>query len=246
MFAFLRRRLRFIRYHSATRTVTGWTRAMEWALVLSLVLAFPAAWMMDRLISRPADELALQGRLAAREGGQVEATILDDRGSNVSWRDGAPLGTFTIDLGSRAHGWPRITSVREQPPTISVDLFSDAPLQGSLRQAEGEDERIMQAIHVAVERGQPPEVIERFRVAQTSVEWNPWSFLAGALLLWVMLYFLAAAVIQSARFAALYARHRRQARAAEMASRGLCPSCGYETRGTEFRDRCPECGELVW
>jgi len=246
MFAFIRRRLFLIRYHSAARPVTKWTRAMEAALVGSLALALPAALLMDRLVSRPVESLQLQGRLMAGEGGLVEAMILDPRVADLRWREGAPLGTFSIDLGSRAHGWPRITSWRHLPPTISIDLFSEPPRQGSLRVAEGEHERIIQAITAAVEGDQPRETLARFRRAEATAEWRPWSMITGALLLWVMIYFAAALLIQLLRFATFYVQERQRARAADFISRGLCPACGYDTRGTEFHARCPECGELVW
>jgi len=35
--------------------------------------------------------------------------------------------------------------------------------------------------------------------------------------------------------------HRRERRTR---ARGRCPDCGYDLRGLEFSERCPECGRL--
>jgi hypothetical protein len=50
----LRHKLRMIRYYSAPRHRTVWTRVMDVALIASFLLALPVTWMCDLMVSRTA------------------------------------------------------------------------------------------------------------------------------------------------------------------------------------------------
>ena len=68
---------------------------------------------------------------------------------------------------------------------------------------------------------------------------------AGALVWWVILYVLAALVILCARAWATARRRQRQDRWSVRRAEGRCAHCGYDLRGIEFSERCPECGHLA-
>ena len=60
-----------------------------------------------------------------------------------------------------------------------------------------------------------------------------------------MLSFALVASVRILQFAAMNLRARRDRGRLQRLATGRCAECGYDLRGLEFNERCPECGQLV-
>jgi hypothetical protein len=149
-------------------------------------------------------------------------------------------GMWRISLDETRRGWPAIASIEREAPEISIDILGErAP-----RTALPEGDPIRRAIEVSLRQEGPHELLDALDSRpRTRVIWYGW--LASALMWWVALTLLIVFTLTLAEYAWRIRRARLGARGAERAATGLCPACGYDMRGLEFSERCPECGALV-
>lgn len=243
-----RHKLRMIRYYSATRKATAWTRAMDMALIVSLPLALLATWVCDVAVMRKTVPIDLHGQLIrADDSNIVAAVMISDGPSRASI--GRPIGNFQFQVEDDLHGWPLTTSVHRRPGRLDLDILSEAKPRQDVRLSA--DDPLRQAIAQAIlEQDEQQALIALNNLdgdsgsSQVRRYWV--TTLADAAMWWIMLVLASSFSISMLRFGALIAKGRSSARRAQLRAQGRCIACGYDLRGVEFSERCPECGELIW
>src|SRR4051812_5397292 len=119
----LRHKLRLMRYYSAPRKQTAWTRALDVALIASFFLAIPAVWISSIVAteSRVALDVsgwlvieALPGQVESAES-KIQATIDEAVRKRMAKAHGAVDGDFRVVVTDRQQGWPLVTSIRRAP-----------------------------------------------------------------------------------------------------------------------------------
>ena len=245
----LRHKLRMIRYYSATRRVTVWTRALDLALIGSLPLALLAVWTSDIAVMRKTTPIDLTGLLVrADDGSTIVATMISSGGPGRA-ASGQPIGNFHFQIEDDLHGWPLTTSVQRRPARLDLDILQEPKPRQDVRLAG--DDPLRQAIAQALlEQNQNQALMAMNDLGdahnQSRVHRNWLATMAAAALWWIMLVMASSVSISILRFGALIARGKITARRAQLRAQGRCITCGYDLRGVEFSERCPECGELVW
>ncbi|MDY7107530.1 MAG: hypothetical protein SYC29_02735 [Planctomycetota bacterium] len=241
----LRQEIRLIGYYSANRPRTGWTRAAEWALVVALILAVPAMLLCEALITRTVLTDQVQGLIVrGGDAGSFVAVVQEEPGK-AWWPPGEPYGEFFIEVAQLHRGWPFTTSITREPARLDLNVFAeqgmrrdvqlpaDAPLRKALERAlaeSGEQEKVQR--RAAAPAARPPQ--------------RTWlGSIVGTAMWWMILTFVAFITIRLMQFATMIMRAQHAARMADRLARGRCPSCGYDLRGLEFNERCPECGTLL-
>ncbi len=238
----LRRRLALIRYYSASREETPWTRAGDAMLFITLVLALPAVLLCDASVIRPSVALEQKGTLDRASAGHMDARLAEPE-RNPPWTE-RTVGTFTLQLVEESRGWPLSTSIQTLPLRIEYDLLlepksrpdtggiDDEPKRDAIEAALVREDR--QRLLLAMERNTPE------RKSEPLLRWA-----LGAGLWWVFLYIAGMCLLGLARLGAAVWQRQVDSRARRFARLGRCIHCGYDLRGTEFSERCPECGELA-
>ena len=84
--------------------------------------------------------------------------------------------------------------------------------------------------------------IRRIRQRDTLV--LGWVF--GWVLWCVALWIIMLSGIGMTRLFVLTVLAKQQGRRVKLRRSNKCPHCGYDLRGLEFKERCPECGNLSW
>jgi hypothetical protein len=239
----VRQQLDLIRYYSASRAETAWTRALEWALLAALLLGLPATLICEELVTRPVALTTVEGTIANDRDGKLFA-IVQELGNRVWGAEANPYGEFTLVIENHSAGWPFTTMTQRRPPRLDLNLYAQAGTRRDVKLTA--EDPIRMAIEEALWEPEHRDLLATWR---SSDEPNPdriWlTTFVGAALWWVMLSFAAFVSVESLRLLTHFARVHRQKRIAERLARGYCGYCGYNLRGLEFSARCPECGKLV-
>ncbi|MHC4991405.1 MAG: hypothetical protein ACYTGC_10525 [Planctomycetota bacterium] len=235
----IRNKLREIDYYSATRTSSFWRHMADRALVLSLVLAWPCAWLMTVVVQTPGRTVTTVGRLAEHPDGSVTGWLIDDDLAMRRHR-GEVIGGFELTLLERVQGWPFATRRDVQPPRLTLDLYREPQARPDARLAA--DDPLRAAIGGALDESGPAELAEAWRISDPPGRpvWRGW---IASTMVWAVL--LAAGSSLSIAVLAYGSRWRRAKhlrRSAERKLSGKCGHCGYDLRGLEFSEVCPECG----
>ncbi len=242
----VRNKLREIRYYSATRTATRWTRALDIALAVALALALPVTWALDHgyVARRPIEQIS--GSLYQNPDGAVWAWTAELYELPEDIRGDAILyGAFKLGLPTEERGWPFVTSRQPGPTQLDVRLFAQGvsldnahlPLDSPLRQAI--ESGLMKAGYAAAatallqDLGVPPDASLRLPAWPANVMvWSVLLPLSG----WLIAGLL--------RGGWLLADSTRLTKRRRCQVEDRCVSCGYDLRGSVFSERCPECGAL--
>lgn len=234
-------KLRMIRYYSASRAQSAWTRALDLSLIASFLLALPAAWLCDRTVSRTETAVLLHGRLSCAASGGYSAWL--DGGDRPRHTAGLVCGSFQFQVLQERRGWPITTTTERQPPTVDVDIVTEPRPRKNIQLAG--DDPLRLAIEAALRNGQESQAVEQWRNSGASVHRHGWAWLAAAGAWWIILAFASSSAIQAAQFVALLTTRRKMRRRLHFAAEGKCAHCGYDLTGNEFAERCPECGQLT-
>lgn len=246
----IRRKLRQIRYYSAPRQQSRWTRALDWSFLAALVLAIPLTWMSDRMVGRTRPVLSVSGQLVQWPDQSVQAILVSSAPPPPAWIEATPIGIFVMEVNDVHHGWPITTSVEREPARLDLHLRNEArPRPNAQLQARdpiriGIAEALTRDGHENLLAAWPASDDPASAALQRRSNWFAW--VLGAGVWWIMLTFGSAGAIRTARFLAALMQGTKQARQARFRSEGKCHVCGYDLTGLEFNERCPECGELVW
>jgi hypothetical protein len=244
--------LRRMRYYSAAQERSGWSRAADAALFVSLGLALPAAWICDQQIERADTVASVVGSLEVGEDGEFIARVSDPEsrlGEDSLFEDAKFWGFFRADVDRMRRGFPLATSEVWRRPVISLTPRQDRPeYRGSIPDAGYGSELYHDVIGAAVVASDRPEartVARHFQDrggAWTEQNWGAWA--AGVMLWWVALFAVLSVLILLARIGTFGFLRQKAVKEQSLAARGQCRFCGYDLRGLEFSERCPECGEL--
>ncbi len=241
----IRERLRLIRYYSATRPYSRWSRTLDIALVVALLSAWPVTWLADRTIIAASAPVRVTGNLYEEPDGRIWAwrppppqPPTDIRG------DAAFVGSFGIELRVEEYGWPFVTSRAARRLALNVELFeegrslgvADLPPQSPVRLAidrvlrDAGNHRLAGALWA----GSAVDVTGRAR-----------GWVANGLMWSVILAAAAWLLVTVLRFGSFLGLVQAQKRAERRRRDDRCGACGYRMRGNPFSERCPECGAQV-
>ncbi|MBX3354119.1 MAG: hypothetical protein KF724_00295 [Phycisphaeraceae bacterium] len=236
MIGFLRRLRHDINYHSARRSADRWSRASDAWLFVSLPVAVIIVLVMSVVI-RLDETLNLAAGVVVRNSqGVIDATITGPSQS-------VPLvGTFvaSVEVKQRREdtGWPVTLWQRVHPPEVLISTATGFEAMDP----DSADPRA-RAVRAALNRSMPAVASEL--VSPVKDEWRFGAVIGTIAVIWLVLIPIGVVGILLARgVAALGAGVMESVRRTRRA-RGLCPRCGYRTRGLEFKEACPECGELL-
>ncbi len=251
--------LRRIERESATRKGGPWTRATEWALILSLPIGGVLAFTLDELGDVEDREVVAAVRIgrSARDAPIDARSIpLDNRGSAV-WRSPIPLAEVWVERVTRRYGWPFpgrterpapvATALPVQAPDRRIDLADDAAIE-DLRAVTGSDLRGgLDAVLAVLEDDQRHrDLAAEIQSGRTEHQrhWPSTLVLVG--ILWLLVFITATAAIRSMQATLWITARLRRRRVIRRLSQGLCPTCRYDLRTERFPKRCPECGLRIW
>jgi hypothetical protein len=247
MARFIRRRLRLIRYHSAPRRSSAWSTATDMVLAAALLLGWPAAMAADQIVRNERDGATLRVRLTLDSDGAVRGEPISVATITApAARDRVPYGECEVLFRSRSQGWPLISTIKGQEPGYRLNLFgqpqgarwvefaADSPERGAIEEAIAASERDPAMAWLAA--GEPG-------IGEAEFRWCAW---LGNGMLWCLMLLGGGIIgVQGARLAAFIAGLRVRLARARLRRRGRCAACGYDLRGLEFSERCPECGTLA-
>ncbi len=239
----IRRQLQLIRYHSATRRHTAWTRALECALVLSLLLAIPAMLVFESAVVEQIDVSEIDGHIFGDPTGPCRAEVNEVRGG-MRWTPEQPCGEFIIKIVNVERGWPITTSWARRPAALDLNLYDESSKRRDAQLPEYSPLRI--AIEEALAEPDYDQYLTSWNDQQTPDVSRHWlGTLGSSVLWWVILTLALAALVELTRFFSLVVAANQADRMANRQAKGLCGACGYNMRGLEFNERCPECGQMV-
>ena len=245
MLGALRERLRLIRYYSAPRPYSRWSRTLDIALAVALLAAWPATWLADRTIIAAAKPVRLAGNLYEDPDGRVWAWMpppplppTDIRG------EAAFTGAFRLDLTGEEYGWPFATSLGARRVALNVELFDEAR---SLGLADLPPES---PVRLAIDRALRETGSDRLAAAvwagsAAHVTGRARGWVANGLLWSVLLAGAAWLLVAVGRFGSFLATVQARQRVRQRRREDRCVTCGYTLQGNPFGERCPECGAQV-
>ncbi|TVQ58144.1 MAG: hypothetical protein EA377_00320 [Phycisphaerales bacterium] len=250
----IRQKLDAIDYYSADRERTGWTRLREAALPFTLLITLPVVALINLTVQQPVDGQEVTGAFHRNDDGTLIASF-DDLEDNSTSTDASMnygrddegrryAGNFSLTTQHADRGWPLVTSIQQLPLAGSVNLIGSSSRLNF--RALAADHHALQAINAAIEDARAPAVI---RAADQSVHETsqfPIRWVGSAMIWWALLYLGLSVALIAAEFITTRIQRRIAFRARHLRKQGLCPTCGYDLRGLEFSERCPECGDLSW
>jgi hypothetical protein len=245
MFRRIRQQLRRIDYYSAHRTGTAWSQWMTRVLLATPFVGVAACIVIAVAVRRIEVVASVSGDLgvdAKRELVALPASVLNnDAPIGLTL---APYGMFEVRLERDILGWPIAAASRPRSPAIDINLYSVAG-PGPDREPVESVQRGIDAVERLLASSTADEVIEYRGQAMRGSRWSMLAWVANWIGAFVASYLVMAIIVQCIRFVVFLAKRSAAKRTMLRVSRGLCPACGYETRGLEFSDRCPECGSIL-
>ncbi len=245
MFRPVRRTLRHIRYHSASRPNNIWTRAADAALVASLLCALPVVWLCDIAIIRHVTALELTGIVWQDAQSNVTTVQLNNAPMGLLSRpSGDPIGSFKLTVTNHHRGWPFSTSVRQLPAVLDLDLRTEPQPRPNVQLDS--DSPLRKALEAALHSNEQDAALAAFRRDNAHVQHHTLAWVAGSATWWIMLTFGSSIALAVIRFSSRWIQVKRELRRRRLRDENKCAHCGYDLTGLEFHEKCPECGALVW
>jgi hypothetical protein len=232
-----------MRYYSAPRRETVWTRAEDWALVGALLLSLPAAWVADRAVIEPREALTTSGLLLGQREDQLRGWVTTELNMRME-PPGKAFARWSLVVTDEYRGWPLTTSVARQPATLNLDVVEEpSPRKHVLLPM---DSPMRQTIADALRSEQMLETLAAWELPQAQVRRHWWSWLAAWAGWWIGLTLASWCAIRVIRLVTLQVQRSRKIKEFDRRAEGKCAACGYDLTGLDFHDRCPECGTLMW
>lgn len=248
MLGAIRRQLRLIRYYSAPRRRDRKAIIFERTAVAALVLCVPLTFLIDRTIRRDAALVVVDGTLLVDDDGTYRATVIDATGRmEPVWPDATPVAAYNLTLHIWHYGWPIITSRSRAAATLELKRFGQTPRSAK---AMMNDPNVRAAFDDALRErgpqvGNEPPGARAFAWTGGPRVHMPLGWVYGSIIWFAVLSVVIVGPMMLIELG-LYVRYSaREVRSAARRDRGLCTACGYDLTGSEFSERCPECGTLV-
>ena len=238
----IRERLRLIRYYSAVRPYSRWSRVQDIALVTAIVAAWPVTWAFDSGYVVQATPLVTTGNLYEDPDGRTWAQLtipsVDRRG------DAEFVGAFRITMRQESHGWPFVTSHGPRRTEMNVELFAgnrslaaaDLPPESPAREAIDT---------LLVESGERQVATALWGDGEAAIMYRAGGWVANFVVWSLALMAAAVLAVTGLRFASFVGLWKRKELAQQRRRADRCEACGYDLKGNPFGDRCPECGTLA-
>jgi hypothetical protein len=239
----LARELRMIRYYSANRRRSPWQRVKDALLVLALPLAVPAILMAEQLVQRPVALEEVEGEMSRLDDGSVLAAL--KQSDTAPWMlPGAPYGEFELELRRTELGWPLTSQQRLEGIQLDLHLFTETKTRRNATLPD--DSPVRSAIEAVLREDDHTALLRAWQTPGGAEQQRVWfGSIFGVTLWWIMLTFAMFLVTSVVQFFVMVHRSQRQSRQSRLLAEGKCHVCGYDMRGLEFNERCPECGSLV-
>ncbi len=209
-------------------------------MVASLVLAWPAAWLCNRLVTREVVAIEVDGWLVCEPDGTVSARLIDPSDRADAWLGEGLCGSFTIEVVDQRHGWPFLSSLHRLPARLALSAAGKNPPGGLPERRE-----LSAAIEAALQAEGELETLGLWRNPGPQVSHHGRGWLADSLMWWLILSVASVMMVAAARVASVILAHERATRRLKRSAGGRCAECGYPLAGLEFSPRCPECGTLL-
>lgn len=207
-----------------------------------MALAPVCVWLADRSIVPGLDGLSYAGRVEIAADGSRKATLVDPDRLDYVPAVIEDYVTFNIVIPLREHGWPSTTSLEYMPGR--ADLYH-ASVQRSMQNVRLQADDPNRLAIDAMLKSEDPTAAAALWSTTSLRKAQPWTWPGSIFLWWLMLWFLCVVLLQVVRVLHVYWSAGRHAAHRERRSEGLCAACGYNMRGLEWAERCPECGTLV-
>ena len=240
--AWIRHKLRLIRYYSARRPLARWQRTADIAVLAAVLLGWPAAWILDIACVSTTALGSAKGRLFRDPDGQISAYLSPDNSFKLTMGDAVYCGAFEIKTSATDHGWPFVTSRHRPQARLTVELFSP---RRSLRNADLQlDSPLRSAIESAITDARDTVTAAALWSPQTlpAVSQRRRAWLANVLILSILLPFAAWTIVLVSRLSWVVVHSRTRTRHRLQRCEGRCDACGYDLRAHTLSLRCPECG----
>ncbi len=245
MFRVLQRHLRLIRYYSASSKRTRWSTATDIAMIIAVVLAPLLVWLMNSLIVTQRINTEVFGRTMFDSAGSMRAELVNKERLLSPWPSGmTPVGEFHLFKAVELGGWPVRTASIARPPQLDLTLTVDRQLTTNVTFNSNDAE--LASIAATLRAKEHDALTDEWRQAKSSSETLVLGWIFGSVLWCIMLWVVLLIAINITRFIVFIFSTKRQVRGALLRQANKCPNCGYDLRGLEFKDRCPECGQLSW
>ena len=250
----IRQKLDAVNYYSAERERTGWTRLREAALPVTLLITLPVVGLINLTVRQPVDGHEVTGTFYRSDHGSLIASFYDLENQSAATGEMPNFGrdhegrryagNFTLRTQHADRGWPLVTSVQQLPLAGSVDLIGSSSRLNF--RALTADHPAREAIDTAIEDARAPAVILTADRSVHETSPYPLRWVGSAMIWWALLYLGLSVALIAAELITTRIQRRIAFRARRLRKLGRCPSCGYDLRGLEFSERCPECGDLSW
>lgn len=243
MFTWALKHNRLIRYYSATRKRTVWTKAIDIGLATSVFLSLPMTWVMDQLVLRDQPPVLVSGKVFEDDSGLVFATLSGEEVDVDIANSAAFRANFDFRIDMTRHGWPFVTSVSGLKPLLNMDVFALG--QGSrTTELEIDSPQRMAISRALINAGYNNEV--GIWDSTNSPAINNIATWAANVIIWTIILVVVSWIsVWITRFAYIFLSTGQFSKKQQREDMGLCAECGYDLRGNQFGERCPECGVLT-
>jgi len=239
-----------IGYYAAQRERTAWSTATDIAMVAALLAAPLLVWACSELVTDREIRQQVFGRLMTDLNGRLRAQVLSEEQRGSPWpRNTNPIAEFELRAYVQDRGWPVTTSRVVQPPAMTIRRFPDAEANEPVRFAEDDPElrEIAAALRARQQLDQSlNNIAQRWQQGEPQRSTHILGWIFGIALWWVFLFITLMLLIGIVRLTVFIFTAKKQVRGVRYRAEGKCAHCGYDLRGLEFNERCPECGHLSW
>jgi len=243
MFTWALKHIRLIRYYSATRKRTVWTKAIDIGLAASVFLSLPMTWAMDQMVMRAQPPVLVSGKVFEDESGLIFATLSGDEIDVDILSHAAYLANFDFRIEMTRRGWPFVTSEYGLKPLLNMDIFALG--QGSRATELEINSPQRMAISRALIKAEYNNEVRIWDSTNSKANNNPATWAANTIIWTIILVVVSWISVWITRFIYIYLLTGKFYKKYQRGESGLCTECGYDLRGNQFGERCPECGVLT-